>query len=330
MKKITSIILAILVLFSMFAIPTSATTAPTITVVSTANLANVGDVFRIAVSTSVNSKICAVRFIVEYDTEYFQLIKQSSDGTFTLEDWGGTPGKIKFVGATASHIKDDAKFLFSVEFKVLKTGGTINIIADEVYVVDGENDVDVASQVASKTVTIACPHANKETSVTKEVSCEQNGEKTTVCSDCGAVLKKETVPAFGHRFEKWNVVQQPTCTEDGYEKSKCENCGISATRKILMHGHEYGEWTVVTPATEYEEGVKERTCHYCGNKEEEVIPAMGHYDNDPDGYCDGCGDLLCDHNCHKGGIAGFFWKIGNLFNKIFRTKRYCECGAAHY
>ncbi len=38
----------------------------------------------------------------------------------------------------------------------------------------------------------------------------------------------------------------------------------------------------------------------------------------------------CDHNCHKGGIAGFFWKIGNFFNKIFRIKQYCECGAAHY
>ena len=38
----------------------------------------------------------------------------------------------------------------------------------------------------------------------------------------------------------------------------------------------------------------------------------------------------CSCKCHKGGITGFFWKIGNFFNKIFRTKQYCECGAAHY
>lgn len=38
----------------------------------------------------------------------------------------------------------------------------------------------------------------------------------------------------------------------------------------------------------------------------------------------------CNHNCHKTGIAGFFWKIINFFNKIFKIKQYCDCGVSHY
>lgn len=38
----------------------------------------------------------------------------------------------------------------------------------------------------------------------------------------------------------------------------------------------------------------------------------------------------CGCNCHKTGIAGFFWKIINFFNKIFKIKQYCKCGINHY
>ena len=54
------------------------------------------------------------------------------------------------------------------------------------------------------------------------------------------------------------------------------------------------------------------------------------YDNDWNGYCDWCDELLCDHACHKDGIAGFFWRITNFFNMIFFINPFCECGAWHY
>ncbi len=40
----------------------------------------------------------------------------------------------------------------------------------------------------------------------------------------------------------------------------------------------------------------------------------------------------CACNCHKGGIAGFFWKIANFFNKLFgiKKKQLCGCGAEHW
>lgn len=54
------------------------------------------------------------------------------------------------------------------------------------------------------------------------------------------------------------------------------------------------------------------------------------WDEEPDGCCDWCGWQYCDHNCHKGGIAGFFWSITNFFNMLFRLNPYCECGAMHW
>lgn len=38
----------------------------------------------------------------------------------------------------------------------------------------------------------------------------------------------------------------------------------------------------------------------------------------------------CSCNCHKSGFMGFFWKIINFFNKLFRINKNCDCGIAHY
>lgn len=54
------------------------------------------------------------------------------------------------------------------------------------------------------------------------------------------------------------------------------------------------------------------------------------WDYDEDGYCDWCGYQICNHNCHKGGIAGFFWSITNFFNRLFGLNQRCECGAYHW
>lgn len=112
---------------------------------------------------------------------------------------------------------------------------------------------------------------------------------------------EEKINAYNAEFESFShdyeiVVTEPTCTEDGYTTYTC-GCGD----------------TYVDDETD----------------------ATGHADNDNDGYCDDCEELLdpsveCDHNCHKGGILGFFWKIARFFNKLFGINKYCECGVAHY
>lgn len=52
-----------------------------------------------------------------------------------------------------------------------------------------------------------------------------------------------------------------------------------------------------------------------------------HYDYDWDSVCDECGYDYCDHKCHDN---GFFWRIANFFNRLFRINQVCECGNYHW
>ncbi|MBR2953915.1 MAG: hypothetical protein IKC45_05970 [Clostridia bacterium] len=120
-------------------------------------------------------------------------------------------------------------------------------------------------------------------------------------------------------------------TEDGLYA--CEVTFANGTTEMSdiyegPHAHSYN--TVVTDPTCTEDGYTTYTCGCGDTYVDDETDATGHADNDNDGYCENCDELICDHNCHKGGIAGFFWKITRFFNKLFGTNKYCECGAAHY
>lgn len=125
-------------------------------------------------------------------------------------------------------------------------------------------------------------------------------------------------------------------TEDGLYA--CEVTFADGTTEMSdvyegPHAHSYN--TVVTDPTCTEDGYTTYTCGCGDTYVDDETDATGHADNDNDGYCDECEELLdpsveCDHNCHKGGILGFFWKIARFFNKLFGINKYCECGVAHY
>ncbi len=50
-------------------------------------------------------------------------------------------------------------------------------------------------------------------------------------------------------------------------------------------------------------------------------------DYDADAVCDECDFDYCNHKCHDN---GFFWRIANFFNRLFRINEWCECGNAHW
>ncbi len=195
MKKIISILLAVLTVFGMFAITASAAKAPTITAKADVSAVKVGDTIKVTVSTSKNSKLCVATLSLLYDEAYFKVTNKTATNAFSMAEFGVSTGKVKFTAISNSNIKDTATDLFTVEFKVLKTGGQIELAAEEVYVVDGANEVNVTNKINAVTL-------------------------------------------------KFNE--------------------------------------------------------------------------------------SCKHDCHQGGIKGFFWMISNFFNKIFGSNKYCECGVAHY
>lgn len=146
------------------------------------------------------------------------------------------------------------------------------------------------------------------------------------------------VALFGEKHEHTyvsDVTETPNCTDYGEIQYTCE-CGdfyIEILQPTTEHS--WGEWTVATPATCTTEGTEQRIClNDSTHIETRQINATGHLDKNGDGACDTCGKEVsknCTHICHKTkGISKFFWKIINFFNKLFKIKQYCSCGAKHW
>ncbi|MDD7354113.1 MAG: hypothetical protein PUG93_03115, partial [Oscillospiraceae bacterium] len=93
--------------------------------------------------------------------------------------------------------------------------------------------------------------------------------------------------------------KEPSCTENGYSGDiVCTKCGT-----VLEKGDE--------------------------------TPALGHFDNDKDGICDRCKEVMpavenCGCICHDDGLGGFLYKIIKIIWRIFGVKKICACGVAHY
>ncbi len=136
------------------------------------------------------------------------------------------------------------------------------------------------------------------------------------------------------------ITTEPTHTTVGVKIFNCE-CGDSYTEEIAkLEGHTYNQ--TVTAPTCTAQGYTTYTC-VCGDSYiADYVNALGHKDKNGDYKCDnGCGYEFekpapedpskdCSCNCHKGGFMGFIWKIINFFNKLFKSKQYCGCGAKHW
>lgn len=166
-----------------------------------------------------------------------------------------------------------------------------------------------------------------------EATCSAAGlTEGSHCDACGTVIKQQTeTPKLYHSYE--SKVTEATCTEDGYTTFTCAICGHSyISEQTDKMGHNFGDWYEVTSATCEKEGLEQRDCSECDYSETQEIPATGHdFDGSECKNCDYDKADDCGCNCHKGGIAGFFFKLILFFQKIFKTNQICEgCGIKHY
>ena len=280
MKKIASILLAVLMLFSMFVV-TSSAAYDKVTVNVSKTEANVGDVIKVTVSVAANSNLVAFTGKATYDTSCFQLVDGSAVGGSVMDGQvnTNTAGVVIYAGATGGKVTT-AGTLVSFELKVLKTGGTIKFSVSEAYVDDNGNDKDVTSEIGGASITIkapSCSHKNTQTDK-KDPTCMADGYETVTCKDCGKQISKKVLSASGvqHKMGDYKVVTDSTCSKEGKKEATCSVCGYKDTQTIAKKAHTYGAFTVTKEATCNAEGTKTATCSVCKETKTEKIAKTSH------------------------------------------------------
>ena len=151
MKKILSVFLAALMLFAI--VPTAfAASTPVITTTVDKTSVAVGDVVTVTAKVSASSKLCALTYEINYDTSEFQVVSGSGSckGVFGTESYNdATTGTVKYLGASVSSISNTSQSIFSIQFKALKTSGSISVKVTEAYTQNGVDEDDVTSAVNS-------------------------------------------------------------------------------------------------------------------------------------------------------------------------------------
>ncbi len=140
---------------------------------------------------------------------------------------------------------------------------------------------------------------------------------------------------YNYHMHKYNsVVSPPTCTLQGYTTYTCA-CGDSYVSDYVSEAPHNLEWVTLSVASCTTNGVMHGYCQDCTYYEVKTTPMTDHADNDGDGYCDTCPEILdstveCECNCHKSGISKFFFNLILFFQKLFGSNKECACGVAHY
>lgn len=127
---------------------------------------------------------------------------------------------------------------------------------------------------------------------TGTINCATPGFNTAATCDICAEWANIHADKNKCVFSKYNSDNNATCTKDGTKTAHCDN-GCGKTRTIA-------DANTMKP-------------HNIGS----------------DGHCSDC-DFVCNCNCHRGGIQGFFSKIAQFFWKLFKTNKVCACRNTHY
>ena len=122
-----------------------------------------------------------------------------------------------------------------------------------------------------------CAHEKLQEQVT-EPTCTSAGKRQWVCSQCGAEVKTETIPALGHNIATCSIVRMPTESENGLKRCECSRCGYYEDEILpklpCSHGNTQEQ---VTQPTCTDPGKRQVICSNCGVLlKTETIPALGH------------------------------------------------------
>ena len=98
-----------------------------------------------------------------------------------------------------------------------------------------------------------------EWTIDKEATCEETGEKSHHCTECGERTDITTIEALGHSWGEWTITKEPTFTEEGIKIRICANDETHKETETIA------KLEAEKLLTKHE--AKEATCEEAGNSE---------------------------------------------------------------
>ena len=251
MKKIASVLLAVLVAFSMFSFAVSAAN-PSLTA-SASKTADIkaGDEVTVTVKLSKNSGLGTLIAELNYDGAAFK-VESATAGTLFGNDFvnSGLTNKVKFIAASTNVVNAEGT-VFTVKFKALKAADSTMTLKIAEATDDDYNNVTVTTNTLSFKGYVE-PSSEAPSEKPSETPSEKPSEPEDPCKD-------------GHDYSKPLVVKAPTCKDAGVSQKTCKRCGDKVEEAIPATGKcEPGAWKVVKAATTTAQGEKVQECKYCG------------------------------------------------------------------
>lgn len=122
-------------------------------------------------------------------------------------------------------------------------------------------------------------HVGTYYSITKQPTCESEGNKEFICS-CGITVKTDKISATGHTVVV-DAAVTATCESPGLTEGKhCSKCNTVIIKQTVVpqKPHTYGSWKVLVEPTETKEGLRQKTCTVCALGVAETIPSINNSD----------------------------------------------------
>ena len=275
MKKLITVMLALVLCVGMMAVAASAAGTPALAVSSATGAA--GKTVDVTVSLSNNPGIAMLEFGVDYDSSRLTLEGMTTTGL----DGAMASTSYIWVTTNAADSKYEGKIL-TITFKVKEDAapGAADVKLTGINCGNWAEEVISVSASAGK-VTMTCDHVWGEWEVTEAATCAKEGTETRKCSVCGATETRAIAKA-DHTWGEWEVTVAADCGNDGEKTRKCSVCEKVETEVIPATGdHVWGEWEVTKEPTCTKKGEKVRTCTVCGKTETKKIDALGHHKGCP-------------------------------------------------
>ena len=242
MKKILSVLLALVMVLSM--IPVIASAAETSVEMNI--YANKGTMGTKEISwtsgavTFKNRQAGSSTAIRTSDSDHFRMYASSA------VDVTCSAGNITTIVVTATSSSYATALQSSVGAEATVSGSTVTITLATPAA--SYTIAKLTAQVRIKKVVVTyadasaaeCEHTNTEAIEALDPTCTVPGHTAgEKCTDCGLILNgNEAIPATGHTEDE-GVVTAPTCLKDGYTLYTCSVCGNERKDYIDATGHSY-------------------------------------------------------------------------------------------